>query len=76
MINTSEKKLYRILRNVGVKPKYIKNANNIDDLYLDDYDYKLLVYYFEHEFNVHLNKREINELTNLHAFYKFINRSN
>lgn len=74
MISIKEKKLYKVLRNVGVKRKFIKRAKSLDDLYLDDFDYRLLVYYFEQEFNVRLVKRDMDKLTTLPAFYKFVNR--
>lgn len=73
MITTSEKKLYKVLRNVGVKRQFITWAESIEDLYLDDFDFNLLVYYFEHEFEVQLKKHEIEQLTSLPAFYDFIN---
>ncbi|HOO82988.1 MAG TPA: hypothetical protein PLS94_00355 [Prolixibacteraceae bacterium] len=71
-VNTHEKKLYKVLRNVGVKPKYIKKAESLDDLYLDEYDHKLLVHYFENEFELNLKNNDINKLTNLDAFRAFI----
>ncbi|MGF7138905.1 hypothetical protein [Roseimarinus sediminis] len=73
MITTSEKKLYKVLRNVGVKRQFITWAESIEDLYLDDFDFNLLVYYFEHEFEVQLKKDEIEQLTSLPAFYDYIN---
>lgn len=73
-VNTSEKKLYKVLRNVGIKPKFIKRAESIDDLYLDDLDQKLLVHYFENEFNVDLKNNEIKKLTNLTAFRNYIKK--
>ncbi|MBN2806926.1 MAG: hypothetical protein JXR22_09725 [Prolixibacteraceae bacterium] len=72
MITTTEKKLYKVLRNVGIKRNYIKNARSIDDLYLDDFDYRLLVFYFENEFNVHLRKKDIKMLTTLPAFHHYL----
>ncbi|MBN2261544.1 MAG: hypothetical protein JW735_01435 [Prolixibacteraceae bacterium] len=71
-VNTHERKLYKVLRNVGVKPKYIKKAESLDDLYLDEYDHKLLVHYFESEFELNLKNNDINKLTNLNAFRAFI----
>lgn len=71
-VNTSERKLYKVLRNVGVKPNYIKRAESLDDLYLDEFDHKLLVHYFENEFELNLKNNEINNLTNLDAFRAFI----
>jgi hypothetical protein len=62
-----ERKLYKVLRNVGIKKNYIRKASSIDDLYLDEYDLKLLLFYFEDEFHVRLKKREIKKLTTLPA---------
>lgn len=73
MITTSEKKLYKVLRNVGVKRQFITWAESIEDLYLDEFDFNLLVYYFENEFEVRLRKDEIEQLTSLPAFYDYIN---
>ena len=72
MIKISEKRLYRVLRNVGVKRNYIKKAKSIDDLYLDDFDLQLLVYYFENEFNVRLLNKDIKQLTTLPAFHNYV----
>lgn len=72
MIKKSEKRLYRVLRNVGVKRNYIKKAKSLDDLYLDDFDFRLLVYYFEKEFNVRLLKKDIKLLTSLPAFHNYL----
>lgn len=74
MIKISEKKLYKVLRHVGVKRKFIKKANSIDDLYLDDFDFRLLVYYFENEFNVRLMKKDIKLLTTLPAFHNYLKK--
>lgn len=72
MITSTEKKLYKVLRNVGVKRNYIKNARTIEDLYLDDFDFRLLVFYFENEFNVHLKKKDIRKLTSLPEFHRYL----
>ena len=69
-----ERKLYKVLRNVGIKKNYIRKANSIDDLYLDEYDQKLLIYYFEDEFHVRLKKGEINKLTTLPAVDFYLHR--
>ena len=72
MIKNSEKRLYRVLRHVGVKRNYIKKAKSIEDLYLDDFDFRLLIYYFENEFNVRLLKKDIKQLTTLPAFHNYL----
>lgn len=69
-----ERKLYKVLRNVGVKKNYIRKASSIDDLYLDEYDQKLLIYYFEDEFHVRLKKSEIKKLTTLPAVDFYLHR--
>lgn len=72
MINVQEKKLYKVLRNVGVKRSFIKKAKSLDDLYLDEFDYQLLVYYFENEFNVNLHKQDMVKLSTLPDFHNYI----
>lgn len=74
MISTSEKKLYKVLRNVGVKKRFIAKAETIEDLYLDDFDFKLLVYYFENEFNVNLKNNDIVNLKTLPAFHRYVKK--
>lgn len=74
-MEATERKLYKVLRNVGVKKNYIQRAKTIEDLYLDEYDQKLLVYYFEDEFHVKLNKREIKKLTSLPAVDGFLHKN-
>lgn len=69
-----ERKLYKVLRNVGIKKNYIRNAHSIDDLYLDEYDQKLLLFYFEDEFHVKLKKKDIKSLTTLLAVDGFLHR--
>ncbi|MBN1925537.1 MAG: hypothetical protein JW798_06865 [Prolixibacteraceae bacterium] len=70
----TEKRIYKVLRNVGVKKNYIVHASTIDDLYLDEYDFRLLVYYFENEFKVCLKEKEIKKLTSLSALHNFLKR--
>lgn len=72
MITHTEKKLYKVLRNVGIKRNFIKSAQSLDDLYLDDFDFRLLVFYFENEFKVQLKKKEIKMLTTLPAFHRYL----
>jgi hypothetical protein len=69
-----ERKLYKVLRNVGIKKNYIRKANSIEDLYLDEYDQKLLLFYFEDEFHVRLKKKEIKKLTTLPAVDVYLHR--
>lgn len=69
-----ERKLYKVLRHVGIKRNYIRKANSIEDLYLDEYDLKLLIYYFEDEFHVRLKKKEIKKLTTLPAVDGYLHR--
>ncbi|MCF8360717.1 MAG: acyl carrier protein [Prolixibacteraceae bacterium] len=70
----TEKRMYKVLRNVGIKRKFIIQASTIEDLYLDDFDYRLLVYYFENEFKVSLKDKEIKKLTSLNALHNFLKR--
>jgi len=74
MIGIPEKKLYKVLRNVGVKPRFLKKAETLDELYLDDFDFTLLLHYFETEFGVQLKNNDIEYLTTLPAFYEYIKR--
>lgn len=76
MMGITEKKMYRVLKNVGVKRIIITSANKVDDLYLDEFDQLLLGYYFENEFKVRLEAHEITELTNLNLLYDYLNRKN
>jgi hypothetical protein len=69
-----ERKLYKILRNVGIRKNYICKATTIDDLFLDDYDRKLLCYYFEDEFKVNLKDKDIRKLTTLPAVDVFLHK--
>jgi hypothetical protein len=69
-----ERKLYKVLRNVGVKKNYIRKANSIDDLYLDEYDLKLLLFYFEDEFHVRLKKKEFKKMTTILAVDGYLHR--
>jgi len=74
MIDRTEKKMYKVLRNVGVKRDFITKAQQIDDLYLDELDKTLLQYYFENEFHVLLNQNEANELRNMTVLNRFLIR--
>ncbi len=74
MIERTEKKMYKVLRNVGVKRDFISKAQQIDDLYLDDFDKVLLHYYFENEFKVLLNPNEADELVNMNMLYRYLFR--
>jgi len=62
-----ERRLYKVLRNVGIRKNYICRATSIEDLFLDEYDRKLLCYYFEDEFKVNLKDKDILKLTSLPA---------
>ena len=74
VMGITEKRMYKVLRNVGIKRKFIVQASTIEDLYLDDFDYRLLVYYFENEFKVSLKDKEIKKLTSLRALHNFLKR--
>lgn len=72
MLGATEKRMYKVLRHVGVKKNFIVHAQRIEDLYLDEFDKMLLQYYFENEFKVVLKKREVKRLTDLKALKKFL----
>ncbi|HNZ71217.1 MAG TPA: hypothetical protein PKJ43_01270 [Prolixibacteraceae bacterium] len=67
-----ERKLYKVLRNVGVRKNYISKAKSIDDLFLDEFDRKLLRFYFENEFKVRLSERDELKLTTLNEVNGFL----
>jgi hypothetical protein len=67
-----ERKLYKVLRNVGVRKNYISKAKTIDDLFLDEFDRKLLRFYFENEFKVRLSERDELKLTTLNEVNGFL----
>jgi hypothetical protein len=72
MIGKTEKKMYKVLKNVGVKRDFITKAQKIDDLYLDDFDKVLLQYYFENEFHIILKPNEANDLINMNKLHHFL----
>ncbi len=74
-MGTTEKKMYKVLRNVGVKKSYIVRARTLDDLYLDEYDRRLLLFYFEDEFKLHLKDYQIEKLDNLDALYNLLSKN-
>lgn len=67
-----ERKLYKVLRNVGVRKNYISKAKSIDDLFLDEFDRKLLRFYFENEFKVRLSERDELKMTTLNEVNGFL----
>ncbi len=56
------KRLYKVLRTVGVGKDTIVNAQDRNELFLDSFDSLLLVYYFELEFNVVVKEEEVSTL--------------
>jgi acyl carrier protein len=73
-MSQTEKKLYRVLRNVGFKKNAIIGTQSKDELCLDDLDSLLLVYFFESEFNVEVDDEDISYLNTVSEVNRFLER--
>lgn len=61
---TIERTLYRVLRKTGVDREQIKlDASFDNDLNFDQLDWTLFIYYLEGFFKIHLEEREIGQLS-------------
>lgn len=61
---TMKRTLYKVLRKTGVPREQIKlDASFNEDLNFDQVDWALFVYYLEGLFKIHLEDREISELS-------------
>ncbi|MDP4184970.1 MAG: hypothetical protein Q8862_07390 [Bacteroidota bacterium] len=67
-----ERKLYKVLRNVGVGKHIIIGAQNREELFLDDLDALLLVYYFESEFKVEVKEGDLEILNTIPQVGNFL----
>lgn len=73
-MSKTEKKLYRVLRNVGFKKNAIIDTQSKAELCLDDLDSLLLVYFFESEFNVEIDDEDIVYLNTVSEVNRFLER--
>ena len=67
--------LYKVLRKTGVPREQITlDASFNEDLNFDKTDWTLFVYYLEGFFNIHLEDKEIRELSNVDDTLKVMSR--
>ena len=72
---TIQRILYKVLRKTGVHRNQIKlDASFNDDLNFDQVDWALFVYYLEGFFKIHLEDREIRELSHVDDTLKIVSR--
>lgn len=72
---TIKRTLYRVLRKTGVPRDQIKlNASFNEDLNFDQVDWALFVYYLEGSFKIHLEDREINQLSQVDDTLKIVSK--
>lgn len=71
-MSQTERKLYRVLRNVGIGKKTIVDADSKEELFLDDLDSLLLVYFFESEFNVEVDEKTISGINTMSEVKRFL----
>lgn len=70
---TMKRILYRVLRKTGVPRDQIKlDASFSEDLNFDEVDWALFVYYLEGYFRIHLDDKEINELSQVNDTLKIV----
>lgn len=70
-----QRTLYKVLRKTGVPRDQIKlDASFNEDLNFDEVDWALFVYYLEGSFKIHLEDREISELSLVDDTLKVVNR--
>ena len=67
--------LYKVLRKTGVRRDQIKlEASFSEDLNFDQVDWALFVYYLEGFFKIHLEDREIRELSHVDDTLKIVSQ--
>ena len=72
---TMKRILYKVLRKTGVPREQIKlEASFNEDLNFDKFDWALFVYYLEGFFNIHLEDRDISELSHVDDTLKIVNK--
>ncbi|MDP2113013.1 MAG: hypothetical protein Q8K69_03020 [Bacteroidota bacterium] len=70
---TMKRTLYRVLRKTGVPRQQIKlEASFSEDLNFDQFDWALFVYYLEGFFNIHLEDREIRNMSHIDDTLKIV----
>jgi acyl carrier protein len=73
--NTMKRTLYKVLRKTGVPREQIKlDASFNEDLNFDQVDWALFVYYLEGSFKIHLEDREISELSQVNDTLKIVSK--
>lgn len=72
---TMNRILYKVLRKTGVPRNRIKlDASFSEDLYFDNLDWTLFLYYLERFFNIRLEDREISELSHVDDTLKIVSK--
>lgn len=72
---TMKRTLYKVLRKTGVPRDQITlEASFNEDLNFDEVDWALFVYYLEGSFKIHLEDREINELSHVDDTLKIVSK--
>jgi len=72
---TMKRTLYKVLRKTGVRRDQIKlEASFNEDLNFDQVDWALFVYYLEGSFKIHLEDREISELSQVDDTLKIVSK--
>ena len=72
---TMKRTLYKVLRKTGVRRDQIKlEASFSEDLNFDQVDWALFVYYLEGFFKIHLEDREIRELSHVDDTLKIVSQ--
>jgi acyl carrier protein len=72
---TMKRTLYKVLRKTGVRRELITlDASFSEDLNFDQFDWALFVYYLEGFFKIHLEDREISELSHVDDTLKIVSQ--
>ena len=72
---TMKRILYKVLRKTGVPREQITlDASFEEDLRFDNVDWALFLYYLEGFFNIHLEDREISELSHVVDTLKIVSK--
>lgn len=70
---TMKRTLYKVLRKTGVPRDQIKlDASFNEDLNFNEVDWALFVYYLEGSFKIHLEDKEINQLSHVDDTLKIV----
>ena len=72
---TMKRTLYKVLRKTGVPREQIKlEASFNEDLNFDQVDWALFVYYLEGFFKIHLEDREISNMSQIDDTLKIVSK--